>query len=239
MRNLLLLLLPMLLPLTAPAQDAVPDDGENRRYRVEIIIFAYNQADSIGTETFVPERLPDENEEIPSFGDTATPAMAGDTPLDELRYRILDTAELELNDTWGMLSRLQAYKPLMRFGWVQEVVADAETPPLALQRFGTPPPGLDGTVNLALSRFLHLGVDVTLAADAAPLAPVPATVPARDALAGDVVPGADVRYAPLSYEIRETRIMKSGETRYYDHPYFGIIARVTRADDPAADGSGS
>ena len=42
-------------------------------------------------------------------------------------------------------------------------------------------------------------------------------VAACDEIAQPVDDGMPVRYAPLRYVISETRIMKSGETRYYDY----------------------
>ena len=37
---------------------------------------------------------------------------------------------------------------------------------------------------------------------------------------------------PLRYSISENRIMNSGDTRYFDHPKFGVIARVDRVETP-------
>jgi hypothetical protein len=39
---------------------------------------------------------------------------------------------------------------------------------------------------------------------------------------------------PVRYRIAEDRIMKTGETRYFDHPRFGVIAKVTKPRDDAA-----
>ena len=38
------------------------------------------------------------------------------------------------------------------------------------------------------------------------------------------------RYAPLTYQISEDRIVRDGEVRYYDHPKFGVIARIARIE---------
>jgi hypothetical protein len=35
---------------------------------------------------------------------------------------------------------------------------------------------------------------------------------------------------PVRYRIYEDRIMKTGDLRYFDHPRFGVVARVTRPD---------
>ncbi len=242
MRRLLHALLLAALPAASAAQDTpeVAEDGTARRYAVEVIIFAYKELDSVGTETFVPEPVI-AADVIPAFGDSSVTATVAEETLPDPRYRILAADELELLDTWRMLSRLQAYVPLMHFGWVQETVPDVTMPPLALERFGNPPERLQGTVSLNLSRFLHLGVDLSLAADEA--YPVSARAVPDDAgaghPAGTMAFGDDTAlYAPLRYQLEETRIMRSGETRYYDHPHFGVIARVTRVEEEGTPAGG-
>jgi hypothetical protein len=37
--------------------------------------------------------------------------------------------------------------------------------------------------------------------------------------------------APVRYRISEVRIMKDGDIRYYDHPRFGVIAKLTEVPD--------
>jgi hypothetical protein len=42
---------------------------------------------------------------------------------------------------------------------------------------------------------------------------------------------------PVRFRIFEDRIMKTGDIRYFDHPRFGVVARLTRPDEePAAAG---
>ena len=36
---------------------------------------------------------------------------------------------------------------------------------------------------------------------------------------------------PVHYRIQEDRIFKSGETRYFDHPKFGVLAKITRWEE--------
>lgn len=235
-----LLLLWLAAAVQAQEDPEVSADGMPPRYAVELIIFKYTELDSPGTEVFLPEPI-EEDASVLEFGDTAPPPpeAPADMPA-ELQYRVLGEDELTLQDTRRMLSRLQAYEPLMHFGWLQDAVPDADAVPLPLERFGTPPEGLQGTVSLNLSRFLHLGVDVSLAADESRRRPAPVIPDAASGGPADGLPldgSTGVRYAPLRYEISEARIMKSGETRYYDHPHFGVIARVTRIDgssNPAA-----
>ena len=43
--------------------------------------------------------------------------------------------------------------------------------------------------------------------------------------------------APVRYLIEEDRIFRSGELRYFDHPKFGVLARVSRVEEEAEDDS--
>jgi len=36
---------------------------------------------------------------------------------------------------------------------------------------------------------------------------------------------------PVRYRILDDRIFKNGETRYFDHPKFGVVARITRVEE--------
>ena len=35
----------------------------------------------------------------------------------------------------------------------------------------------------------------------------------------------------MRYAIREDRIFKSGDLRYFDHPKFGVLAKITRVEE--------
>ena len=224
------------------------DTGEAedpRRYTVEMIIFEYAENVGLGTEIFVAEPVePDfDVADIATSEpvDTAVDAdSVGEAAVDvDLGIRTLAREELTMQDTLARLERLDAYRPLMHFGWSQATVAEDQSPQLPLARFGTPPPGLDGQLQLYLNRFLHLVVDVSrLAPDGAaamrtqqPAIGAPGgrsdTFPERSTFGRDIV----VEYQPLRYRIAEDRIMKNGETRYYDHPKIGVIAKVTRVED--------
>ena len=62
---------------------------------------------------------------------------------------------------------------------------------------------LSGTVTVAVERLLHLTVDLTL------------QEPNK-----------------IAYQLNQSRVMRSEETHYIDHPAFGVICRITRAEFP-------
>lgn len=276
-------LVTLLLPGTLWAQGASLDalaeleaqEPEIRRYRAEVIIFAYAEDAYTGTEIFVPEVIEPieppfdgelegpladdsmavqtrtEPQPLDSFGNPVQYDKNGDPiKLDEngqpvedrFHYELLAEEDLELSDTAAMLDRLDAYQPLMHFGWVQTTIPAEETPELELLKFGRVPKDLDGTLKLYLSRYLHLVVDVSLAAPAEEQAEgerFDGFAPHEDDFEDSFSRGRFSRdryesgpmYAPLRYAIIENRILKNGETRYYDHPKFGVIARVARVEE--------
>lgn len=237
-----IILAALLLPVLVAAQQTGTDDDveEVRLYTVEVIIFEYAENVSVGSEIFVPTLLNPRTEMEPDADEAADEDKDEEPRIEyQFEYNTLARNELTMNETWGQLQRLDAYRPLMHFGWTQTAIPADQTPEFKLARFGRPPSGLDGTLKLHLSRFLHLAIDVTMPAtdDASALSsptarqmePVRAYTDRRSGseFGDDYVP----EYGPVQYKIDEVRIMKNGETRYFDHPNFGVIAKVTRIEE--------
>lgn len=233
--------------------DETGDAEQPRRYIVEMIIFEYAEDVGLGSEIFVAKRLGQDLEmadiepEGPVDAEPDVDTIDNEAVVVDLGVQTLPRAELTMHETLARLERLDAYRPLMHFGWSQGTVAEGLSPELPLARFGTPPPGLDGTLKLYLNRFLHLVVNIAkLAPDGA--AQVRTNRPTIDPAGGRFDNATErttfdgdfaLDYEPLRYRISEDRIMKNGETRYYDHPKFGVIAKVTRvenADEAASTG---
>jgi len=153
--------------------------------------------------------------------------------------KLLGPEDYVLNAEYERLETLGAYRPLMRAAWTQPTIEKDLTMPITLRRIGDPPLRLDGTVTLYLSRFLHLVVDLALE-ERAPLRVPPAD--SRLRRFGDE--RARFRFDPefitpsIFYRIQEDRIVRNGELRYYDHPRFGVLAKITRIEeDQPRDGN--
>lgn len=224
----LLLLTAVLFSKPLAAQEAQSNDDaevELRRYTVEVIVFVYKENVSVGSEIFVPERIEDDADvENEQDIDKSVPSNVDDRgrrPMPPFQYVRLRRSELTMTDTAGMLNRLQAYEPIMHFGWTQTTLPDMETVALPLDKLSTPPRRLHGTLQLYLSRYLHLVIDL-----------------AMDAPDSDYSVETRHYVQPLQYLIHEDRIMKNKEIRYYDHPKFGVIAKVTRVETDESVNSG-
>ena len=226
-----------LLALPALAQEPYDDSGaeEPRRYTVEMIVFKYNEDVGLGNERFVPEAPPELDDEF-VFGDQrqqaeppgdaltqpqpveqAIPDQVDERFADRRFYEIerLDDDQLTMADTWEHLERLDVYRPIMHFGWTQHTLPDDVTDPRPLDSFARPPGDLNGELELYLGRYLHLVVDLSLDAAGG---------------GGRFEDDGLLGTAPIRYRIQEDRIFKSGEMRYFDHPKFGVLAKITRAD---------
>ncbi len=234
--------LAVFLPASAQEPpDDVSEELEIRRYTVEVIIFRYAQEVSTGSEVFIADKP--ELEELlleDDFGDSLqddrpiirkpTPASFPDTEL-----ALLNRSDYQLDEVLGHLRRLDVYEPVMHFGWTQATWPEEQTKAIPLFRFARPPEGLDGSLTLYLSRYLHLVVDLQLEAPKS----MKFNAHEQERLGETRTVGEllDVVNAQPSvyYQILENRILKNGELRYFDHPKFGVLAMVTRVEDEEED----
>jgi len=228
--------------LPAVAQDPVPDDEQQaRRFTVEVIIFRYAQDVSVGSEVFAAD-LPQADDFLPEeemaedeilLSDVADPdaePVDDENLLPNPELVLLAPEDFQLNTVMGHLRRLDVYEPLMHFGWTQAAWPEEETLPLQLAALAPPPAGLDGTLTLYLSRYLHLVVDLELdAPDATSDTPDPMRTYGDYRTLNDF--GEPLQPGPVRYRIQENSILKSGDLRYFDHPKFGVLAKVTRIED--------
>lgn len=246
-------------PLALAQQQPPAGEAEAKkppRYTVEIILFRYGDGVASGGEVFPPDE-PQPSEEqrpelalepvepgegageqpIPEFGDRVPAAErpAADTGLEEaanLELKLLPPEARTLRAEYRKLEELDAYQPVLWAGWTQATYEENVTPAIRLRRLGAAPVSFDGAIELYQSRFLHLVVDLSLQAPQSA-----AAVPRY----GDDRFAAPAVEAPVHYRIQEDRIVKNGDLRYFDHPKFGLLAKVTRveAQDSAAGSSGA
>lgn len=228
-RNLLLLTTMLALPLVAIPQDELLDEEEVpiKYYTVELIVFTYEENVGVGTEVFPPEEFVAEPEELEEIvvvdAQRRHPDAVGLTPelLSEEDFTLFNVAE--------RLELLDAYQPVMHVGWTQAGFPLQDVDALQLADFGEVPPGLNGSFTLYLARYLHLVVDLTMDGS-----------PEKIVVEFDEEPAYSLTditspVGPVYYRIQEDRIVKNGEIRYFDHPKFGVVAKVTRVEEAPED----
>ena len=148
--------------------------------------------------------------------------------------KVLDPSTYVLDEIYDKLVALDAYTPLVRTAWTQETLEKDLTTPIKLRRLGNSPLRLNGTVTLYLSRYLHLVVDLALDEKTARSDPYDSAPSYGDSRGqSDYAFGyeQEPQSAPIHYRIVEDRIVRNGELRYYDHPKFGVLAKITRVEE--------
>ncbi len=238
-RLTLFLLLTLSCRIAAAQAPATDEELEVRRFAVEIVIFRYAEDISVGTERFVPDRPPAE-EPINGISDDD---FRGDDRV--IKAPQLRDPEMELftDDDFTMdgvirrFEQLDAYETIMQVGWTQATYPQDETAAIELRALRVPPWGLDGSFLLYLGRYLHLVVDLALDEPAGASEAAAIEQPAR--IYGDRRSRRNIdpfrEAGPVRYRIRENRIFKSGDIRYFDHPKFGVVVKVTRVEDEETD----
>lgn len=122
----------------------------------------------------------------------------------------LTRAQFGLDGIWTSMRRSAGYRPLAHFAWAMPAEWSGEPIPLRLSTLAAVPLPFSGLASLEEERFVHLAVDLRM--------------PASEGDDGE-------------YQIRERRRLLLGEVHYFDHPRFGVIARLFRyRPRPQADG---
>jgi Peptidoglycan-binding protein, CsiV len=131
-------------------------------------------------------------------------------------FRPLAPEEFALNGEYASLSRLSAYVPLLHGGWVQPAYPQEEAHAFDLALLGATNPR--GSIELYVSRFLHVTLDLSYQAPAA-------TGAQYDWQSGDAYGLGEFGLAPR-YPLHVERRLRSGELHYFDHPAFGVLLQI-------------
>ena len=140
--------------------------------------------------------------------------------------------EFTLTDVMSRLELLDVYEPVMHFAWTQVTLPDEETPAIELPALAEPPDRLSGSFRLYLSRYLHLVVDLTL--DELHANGEPVAIDEPEFVYSDSRFGTsygETQVPVVQFRIQEDRIFKNGDLRYFDHPRFGVLAKITRVEE--------
>ncbi|KAF0192513.1 MAG: hypothetical protein FD165_676 [Gammaproteobacteria bacterium] len=139
-------------------------------------------------------------------------------------FELIDEKSLRLAGALRSLRRSTAYEPLLHVGWVQPGTVKNGSVYISAGTAGNKT--LEGIVQVNLSRYLHLAVDLVLReADLRPASMAPAAAA-----------GIEQALNPVTtFRLTESRRMRSQELHYFDHPKFGVIAQITPYEPPVIE----
>lgn len=184
-----------------------------------------------GTAPAAPQA--DATDQLPDAGAQAGDALqpipgvpggdAASATAQAVSFRLLKPDELRLNDEYAKIERLGAYRPLGHAGWVQQGLPEDQARPIDMAELGIDNPS--GTIQLHVSRYPHVTVNLTYRANPDPSSGDQA---AEAATQGDESGLGTVAIAPR-YVMHQQRRVRSGELQYFDHPMFGLLFLITPA----------
>lgn len=173
---------------------------------------------------------------------------AGKVIGDELvPFQVLATEQLQLSGEAKRLVAGNRYRILLHTAWRQPLLENGPGTPVHLTNLpgiglagDNPgqllnPPGaepaaipasplinsIDGTITVLLTRYLHIRPNLVY------------TNPEVD-LARQIIAQENNAPSVDRFVMKESRRVKLQELHYFDHPYFGMIARIVRFEPPAA-----
>jgi len=234
-----------------PEEEAEEIVDPIRRYTVELIIFTYAEGASTGSEIWIADEpaieAAYESSNDNYFGDFEEDLTEIETSVAH-RYMDLELVlsgedDYTMNGIYDKLVELDAYEPLVRTGWTQPTYEKEVTASIELRTLAESPPWLNGSLTLYLGRYLHLVVDLTMDADRTVSEEMDEDSDGEPAFGDSRIRDeyeaidayGEVLAGPIHYRIFEDRIMKNGDIRYYDHPKFGVVAKVMRFEEPEED----
>lgn len=195
-------------------------------YQVNIVVFE-NRNGVAGEE--VMDQQEGIRYEMPSNGVVID---AIDENGDAQGFQRTTIIDQEFSGVVASLQRSSAYKVLLVKSWRQPGLSREQAIPVVLQ--GGQAYGehfrLEGTVNLILSRYLHLETDLWLGdyvQTFAPSEPAPADAVGLPVEDGSIAPANQSSFeATHLIRMQDTRRMRSKELHYLDHPLMGVIVKV-------------
>ena len=185
-------------------------------YHVELVIFENLSPATDGEISQVTRAYPDYS------GALELSDEAGST------FRLLAPGLYRLGGIYNQLKASGRYRPFLHIAWQQPAlygdnarsVHILKTEPGATVNPEDILVRIDGMVRVRASQFLHADVDMLY---------FPVFLPQSD-FHPDAAAGTAVAVPSGYSRLRESRRMKLNELHYFDHPLFGMIMHISRAE---------
>lgn len=203
----------LLLMLTVPAAPVISAATQTPWFDVEVVVFSRDAGAAADSEIWPADPGTPVLDTARHLGTSATSNGRKTFPL-------LPQADWQLKpEAYSVSKRGRGLKLLLHKAWRQPVLSRRSPQPVLLrssQRGRTGAPLLQGTVNISVSRYLHLDMDLLLQGIR------------RNPIDGDDVLSGQTQ----NYRIQAHRRMRSGELHYIDHPLMGVLVLINRFHQP-------
>ena len=181
--------------------------------------FAEQQKNWYSVEYIVFENKPLGNQSLEPWAKAAftmpnnARALNNLSPAQEFSH--LRVNQQQLHGVLARLKSLSSYQPLAHGGWIQSLAENSQSQPIPVTALAKNQQ-LEGIISFHRGKYLHLDFDLQLSDTP--------TLSAYDSNA--------TSSAPRLYRLTESRRIKTGESNYFDHPRFGVIAIIEQIDSP-------
>lgn len=230
-------------------------DNQGRRYSIEMIVFSYEKLDTGQLEKW-PEDLqidtPDQYLKLyPSAAANSKPDSTNQLTLEQIndlqqglwpdRF-LYHASQLKLEPQKKKLAQRSDFRILFHQAWHMPLIEKANSLPIRIQG-GEQFDGLyelDGSIQLSVSRYLHLDAQLYLSKfeaietsdqNKAPYHSTIGTISSPDSnIAPSILPallGSRQYQTTEVIALKQTRKMRSGELHYIDNPRYGILVQIT------------
>jgi len=197
----------ILVLIISPVHADETEPDAPRQFNIELLIFQ-NLIENDGGEIWPV----DYSTLLEDSAETPTPA-----PEEPLAVTWLPEEGFHLTAERNALGHSSRYRPLAYLAWRQEVTDRHQARPLVLPTPENPTEVyVDGSVTVAVERYLHLTLDLQL------------HIP-PDTVQNETTEALEIPAIRLT----EKRRMRSGEIHYFDNPRFGAITLITPYEPPA------
>ena len=234
--------------------NVVINHGNIADHLVELIVFKYLDETSIGTEIFgkkitsnhenqykkindlelidisIIDQLIQEDISFGEAPENNNTIYLNELPTDKnILFKIAPKESWTLENTYSRLDRIKVYQPIIWNGWYQSLNELDFSQNINIRRLKNTLGVLKGHVKLYTSKGgkLRLALDISMLEENKYW---PKSEEIYDLENTDTLPQSFTEI--ISYPFTDDKEMKLNELRYFDHPKFGVIAKVTKINIP-------
>jgi len=146
----------------------------------------------------------------------------------------LPDSALQLQAEFERLQKLDAYQPALHLAWNQSTPAKDQAVPFEIPLTVVKSSGISGSVTLYKDRFVHLSVNLKISENLPEVSEPDIDDWWREplSLSSDLTGLPDQVREPIIFNLQESRRIRGSQLQYFDHPKFGLIARIKQIETP-------